>query len=209
VLQRLRVWDYPGDGTHRVLVEVEGKHQTQGANEDLAFTQTYSVNEGAEGGATGEPIFLGLGVGPNGINLHIRTINLLNEQEESLLSFMDSPVFKSGLTLLTSANPAIAPMTSLAQGIVAGVLSRNKNKKAQEVRLGLDFSDLAMGPRLRRGTYIALQLPQSDPSAVWPEQFQWDDWVYWPGEGRLASKADPNKRLPYNYLALGIDEYQD
>jgi hypothetical protein len=207
VLERLRVWDYPGDGTHRVLVEFNGKHQTKDGSEDLTFTQTYNVNEGSEAGVAGDPIFLGLGVGENGISISCRTINLLNEQEESLLGFMDSDVFKSGLTLLKTANPAIGPMTDLAQGVVAGVLSRNKNKKAQEMRLGLDFSNLALQPKLRSGTYIVLQLPYSDPTAQWPDKFQWADWMFYPEDGRIARHDDPNQKLRYNYVAFGITKY--
>src|ERR1700687_270125 len=45
-LNQLRVADYPGTGTHRILFDFYGRNQVQGTTEDLHFNATYRVRQG-------------------------------------------------------------------------------------------------------------------------------------------------------------------
>ena len=59
-LDRLRVADYPGGGTHRILFDFYAQNQVPGSIEHLHFNATYRVREGEEAAIIGYPIFVGL-----------------------------------------------------------------------------------------------------------------------------------------------------
>ena len=136
-------------------------------------------------------MFTGLQVGGEGIFLQLATVNVANEGDEKLLAFLDSDVFKGGLQLLTTAQPALAPFSALAVGLTQAIAARNRNVAVQAVDLGLDFSQVALRPRLAEGSYIAVQIPETIRT-VW----DWQDWAYDPagrpsGQHRRARPADP------------------
>jgi hypothetical protein len=58
-LDRLRVADYPGGGTHRVLFDFYAQNQVPGNVEHLHFNATYRVREGEQAAIVGYPIFVG------------------------------------------------------------------------------------------------------------------------------------------------------
>ena len=58
-LDRLRVADYPGGGTHRVLLDFSAQNQVPGEVEHLHFNATYRVREGEQAAILGYPIFVG------------------------------------------------------------------------------------------------------------------------------------------------------
>ena len=100
---------YPGGGLHRVLFDFYAQHQVPGGAEDLHFNATFRVREGEHAAVVGFPIFIGLNVGTEGVAFRCYTVNVANEEDERLLGFLESDVFKSGLRLATTAQPAIAP----------------------------------------------------------------------------------------------------
>jgi hypothetical protein len=73
-LNALRVADYPGSGTHRVLFDFYGRNQVPGATEDLHFNASYRAREGEHAAVRGYPIFLGLGVAQVGVAFHFHTV---------------------------------------------------------------------------------------------------------------------------------------
>jgi hypothetical protein len=77
-LDRLRVFEYPGKGTHMILFDFYAEHQTDTAAErqDLHFTQNYRVRQGGGAGISGYPVFVGLRVGEEGVSFKCSTINL-------------------------------------------------------------------------------------------------------------------------------------
>jgi hypothetical protein len=203
-LDRLRVADYPGQGIHRVLIHFFAQNQVPGKTEDLHFNATYRIREGEHAAIRGYPIFIGLKVGNEGLRLKCRTINVKNDQDEALLDMLESDVFKSGLHLINSLQPALAPLSELSLGIARTIATRNRNVSVQDFDLGLDFSAMPMGARLAQGAYLAIQVPESE-EVVW----EWDEWVYRPLSGQLVKRADHQQTIPYNYLVFSISRYEE
>lgn len=202
-LNRLRVADYPGRGIHRILVDFYARNQVQGQTEDLHFNATYRVREGERAPIAGYPIFVGLNVGSEGVAFHCHTVNVKNDADETFLNFLEGDVFKAGLKLAATAQPAIAPLASMALGLTKSVAQRNRNVSVQDFYLGLDFAGTTMGARLAQGDYIAVQIPESF-QRVW----RWEEWMYDQASGMIVAKGDPDRLIPYNYLVFGVSRYE-
>lgn len=198
-LDRLLVRDYPGNDVHHILFDFYGQHQTTGQKQGLHFTQTYRVLEGQGAAITGYPIFIGLKVGLEGVSFKCQTVNVKNEDDEKMLNFMDGDVFKNGLELLNTVNPALPVVTGFATGITKAVLSRNKNVLVQAFDMGLDFSTIKTRAKLKEGSYVVVQAPVP---------FDWSQWVYSPTNGQIISSGDTNKTIPYNYIVFSISKMQ-
>jgi hypothetical protein len=145
---------------------------------------------------------VGLNVGTEGVLLKCRTINVKNEQDEAFLSFLDSDVFKAGLHLATTAQPAIAPLSAMALGLAKAVGARHRNLAIQDFDLGLDFSTIPFGARLAEGAYLAVQIPEG-LHTVW----DWSDWVYQRSTGQVVNRQYSSQLIPYNYLVFSIMRY--
>jgi len=201
-LDRLRVADYPGSGTHRILFDFYAQNQVSSGIEHLHFNATYRVRENEEAAIIGYPIFVGLNVGIEGVVFRCLTVNVKNEDDEALLGFLESDVFKSGLMLATTAQPAIAPLSSMAVALTKSIARRHKNVPVQEFYIGLDFTKMPFRARLNEGSYIAVQIPEAF-ERVW----DWDEWVYHPKSGQVVSRDDEAKLIPYNYLVFSVSRY--
>jgi hypothetical protein len=201
-LDRLRVADYPGGGTHRILFDFYAQNQVSSGIEHLHFNATYRVRENEEAAIIGYPIFVGLNVGIEGVVFRCLTVNVKNEDDEALLGFLESDVFKSGLMLATTAQPAIAPLSSMAVALTKSIARRHKNVPVQEFYIGLDFTKMPFRARLNEGSYIAVQIPEAF-ERVW----DWDEWVYHPKSGQVVSRDDEAKLIPYNYLVFSVSRY--
>src|SRR5271165_2093977 len=202
-LNALRVADYPGGGTHRVLFDFYARNQVPGTSEDLHFNSAYRAREGERAAVRGYPIFVGLGVGTVGVAFHFHTVNVKNDADEAFLDFLEGDAFKAGLKLATTVQPAIAPLSGMAVALTERIGQRNRNVSVQDCYLGLDFAGTAMGARLAVGDYIAVQIPEK-LQRVW----DWQDWVYDPRAGLIVSRADPNAFIPYNYVVFGVSRYE-
>ena len=202
-LSRLCVAAYPGGGTHRVLLHFFAQNQLPHSKEDVHFNATYRVREGEHAGINGYPIFIGLNVGDEGLSFRCRTINVTNDQDEEFLNILESPVFKGGLQLVTTAQPAIAPLASIAYGLAQNIAKRNRNVSVQDFDLGLDFSMIAMNGRLAEGSYLAVQIPENQQV-----RWNWQDWVFDPGMGQVVKRSDHQQLIPFNYLIFSISRYE-
>jgi len=199
-LDRLHIYKYPGGGTHNVMVAFAARNQVGDSQESVTFSQIYRVPEGNSAGIAGHPIFIGLNVGHQGLAFECSTINVKNDEDEAILQVLESPTFQNGLKLLTTAQPAIAPFTTISLGIVKYLAQKHKNVAVQKLYLGLDFEDAAMGIRLAEGNYIAVQVPTET-------SINWDKWIYKPTLGTIVHKADDSP-LEYNYLVFRVSRYQ-
>lgn len=200
-LDRLHIEKYPGGGTHNVLITFAVRNQLANTQESVSFSQTYRVQEGQSAGIAGYPVFIGLNVGSQGIAFECSTVNVKNEEDKTILAALESSPFQSGLKLLTTTQPAIAPFTEITLGVVKLLAQRNKNVAVQKFYLGLDFEDSAMGCRLAEGNYIAVQV--ADETVI-----DWNKWIYKPEVGAIVHKAD-NSQLPYNYVIFRISRYEE
>lgn len=197
-LDQLRIADYPGRGTHCILFDFHARNQTDTGAEPVHFNALYRVAEGDRAAVAGRPVFTGLSVGTEGIFLQFVTVNVKNEQDERLVSFLDGDLFRGGLQLLTSAQPALAPFSAMAVSLTKAIAERNRNITVQTVDLGLDFSTVSMRPRLAEGSYFVIQMPEA-MFAVW----RWEDWVFDRASGRIADRTT-GQAIPYNYFVIGI-----
>lgn len=194
-LDRLRIYDYPGKGIHNVLFDFAGRHQAEvNTEEDLHFTQTYRAPEGEGASINGVPIFVGLKVGNEGVFFSCKTVNVSNEDDEKLLSFLDGDIFKKGLQLINGINPVVPIVTGFADGIFRKIAARNKNIPVQNIDLGLDFSNNPTRAKLREGSYIAVQAP--DGFDITTCQFN-------PSTGDFVEKGT-GRPIPLNYIVFSI-----
>jgi len=201
-LNCLRVAKYPGSGMHNVLFDFYAQNQIPGNVEHLHFNATFRVQEGERAAILGYPIFVGLNVGTAGVAFKCFTVNVKNDDDEAFLGFLKSDVFKAGLHLASTMQPAIAPLSVLAEGLTKTIASRNRNVPVQDFYLGLDFGNVPLQARLAEGSYLAVQIPESFQT-IW----DWSEWVYNPSSGQVVHKADPTRLIPYNYLVFGVSRY--
>ena len=201
-LDRLHIAKYPGGGTHNVMVTFAARNQVADTQETVSFSQTYRVQEGQSAGIAGYPVFIPLNVGSQGVAFECSTVNVKNNEDKAILSALESSPFQSGLKLLTTAQPAIAPFTEITVGVVKMLSQRHENVAVQKFYLGLDFENMAMGCRLAEGNYIAIQVP--DEVVI-----DWERWVYKPGIGAIVHIADDYETLPYNYVIFRVSRYQE
>lgn len=202
-LDNLRVAEYPGGGMHNILFDFYAQNQVPGNVEHLHFNAIYRVNEGERAAVLGYPIFVGLKVGSQGMAFKCYTVNVKNEDDEALLGFLESDVFKGGLKLVQTGQPAIAPLSAMAVALTKSVAKRNRNVPVQEFYLGLDFTNILTGAHLAQGSYLAVQIPET-LERVW----DWNDWVYHPASGQVVNRDDTKKLIPYNYLVFGVSRYE-
>jgi hypothetical protein len=202
-LDRLRVYEYPGNGIHQILFDFYAQHQAAAGQEQaLHFNQTYRVAQGQTAGIAGYPVFIGLRPGAEGVNFRVSTINVSNDDDRRLLGFLDSDVFRGGLKLVNGFNPVLPVVTDLAKGVTATFARRNENIPVQDFQMGLDFSSSSTRPKLREGSYIAVQIPD-------PARWNWADWVLNPGSGALVNKAHTTAGIPYNYIVFSVSKSQE
>lgn len=203
-LDHIRVFDYPGTGLHRILFQFEANNKivdAEGVNEKVTFSQLYDAQEGQGTGVAGYPIFNGLNVGNGGVAFKCATINVENKNDKDALNFMKSSLFSDGLSLLTKANPVIAPFTGIVTGMSEMILKRNENVKVQDFYLGLDTNDgAAFGARLAEGNYIVVQART--------DTFSWSDWQFDAKDRKIVSVNNPMKYLPYNYVCFRVSKYE-
>ncbi len=202
-LNALRVADYPGGGTHRLLFDFYARNQAPGASEDLHFNAAYRARQAERAAVRGLTIFVGLGVGVVGVAFQFHTVNVKNEGDEVFLDFLEGDAFKAGLKLATTAQPAIAPLSGLALALTKTIAQRHRNVSVQDCYLGLDFSGTPMGARLAIGDYIAVQIPET-LRRVW----DWKAWVYDPAAGLIVARDDRDALIPYNYVVFGVSRYE-
>jgi hypothetical protein len=196
-LNYLRVAKYPGSGQHRILFTFRAQNQLDKIPEPISFSQTFRARDNAAVAVTGYPIFIGLNVGQIGAAFQGFTVNVKNDSDEALLSFLDSAPFQSGLKLLKTAQPALTPLMDMTLGVTKALAGRNKNVAVQDFYLGLDFLPNTMGARLATGDYIAAQVPEL-------ASIKWNAWQYDPNVGTIVSTEDSTVGLPYNYVVFGV-----
>ena len=195
--------DYPGGGTHRVLFDFYAQNQVPGNVEHLHFNATYRVRHGEQAALVGYPIFVGLNVSTEGVAFKCFTVNVKNDNDEAFLGFLESDVFKAGLRLASTMQPAIAPLSGMAVALTKTIATRNRNVPVQDFYMGLDFSTIPTRARLAEGAYIAVQIPET-LQTVW----DWNEWIYNPTSGQVVNQADPKQLIPYNYLVFSVSRYE-
>lgn len=203
VLSGLFTMNYPGWGRHQLLLEFTAHHSDEkGKPVKAQFQQKFVSREGEGIGSLGNFIFTGLAVPASGVEFRVQVINIANEGDDAALKVLDSDVIKKGLDLAIAAVPSLETITTLGEGLVRLILSRNRNKIIQSFNLGLVLDDHA-GPlaRLREGTFVAAQANRS--------ALNWNDWVFDADKGIIVLKSEPSTRLPYNHLLFTINKYEE
>ena len=209
-LDYLRVYEYPqplislGDNIHTILFTFEARNQLPGDSEAVAFNQTYHARSGQDVAVQGYPVFIGLGVGSEGVVFSCKTVNVGNSSDEKLVDAINSEAASAGLSLLTTAQPALAPFVGVAKGLAVSLASRSKNAGVQDIKLGLDFEEGATGARLAVGSYVVAQVERAD-------DITWSDWSFDREKGtivrtNLAQGEDPYL-LPFNAIVFRVSPY--
>jgi hypothetical protein len=161
----------------------------------------FRADDNALVGLINYPVFIGLHVGAQTAMFRCYTVNVQNDQDETLLASLDSEVFKKGLKLAEVAQPALAPLAEIAVGLTKAVASRHKNVPVQNIQMGLDFGGTRLGARLAQGDYIAVQVP-FEALRDW----DWSEYKLNPRVGEIV-RVDDGSPIPYNYFAFGVSAY--
>lgn len=201
-LNAIRVADYPGGGMHQILFDFYARNQSTKETEHLHFTSIYRVHEGEHASVIGLPIFVGLQTDQNGLVFRCLTVNIKNEEDERLLEFLEGDIFKSGLKLLSTAQPSVGLFSEMAAGLTKGVVQRRRNVAVQDIHLGLDFFPTPGSAGLSEGTYVAVQVPER-----LVVKWNWENWIFDHRSGRVVDKEDNERLIPYNYIAFGISQF--
>lgn len=194
-LDVFRIAEYPGLGQHTVLFDFVGRDQAGDEAQDLQFASVLKVEDGDNAAISGMPIFTGLTVPDDGLSFQARTISIHASGDEAILSALQGTAFKDGLRLLGQVQPALPQLVGLAAGVTEALLKRRRNKQVQAFDLGLDFSQVRTSIRLRRGSYVVVQVP--DPG-VW-------DWSAWRYDPNSMNIVDADRRIaPLNTIVFAI-----
>ena len=196
-LDALRVAEYPGGGDHRVLFDFYVQNRTKSLVEHVHFNATYRIRDGERAAVLNFPIFTNVRAPEAGLVIRCFTVNVKNDQDELFLSTLESDVFRTGLKLALTPQPALVPLSSLAVGITKLIAKRNRNVPVQDVYLGLDFGGAPTGARLALGSYVAVQIPEAFVRA-----WSWSDWKFDTQSGQVLNNS--GELIPFNYLILGI-----
>jgi hypothetical protein len=196
-LDGLRVADYPGGGIHRVLFNFFAQNRTETGLEDVNFNATYRIREGENAAVLNYPIFVGVAPPETGLVIRCFTVNVKNDNDESFLDLLESDTFKLGLHLAATAQPALAPLSSLTVGITRAIAERNRNVAVQDIYLGLDFGGAATGARLAIGSYLAVQMP-----TAFLRSWRWSEWSYDAHSGQILNPE--GQLIPLNYFIIGV-----
>ncbi len=194
---RFRVEKYPGVGEHRVLCGFTGKNQQDGEAEELSFAVTCNVRDGQASAVLALPIFVGIVAGPNGISFQGKLVNVRSSLDYAILSVLDSDVFKQGLELIDKVQPAIKPLTTLAQGVVKMAAGRSGNKQVHHFMLGLAFTGSPTSTRLRRGSYVVVQIGRI---ANW----DWSNYRWDAHSSRIAAVSEHVAAPNWSYAVFGL-----
>lgn len=195
--------NYPGWGRHNVLMHFKCKHAKENTNETvlIEFEQKFKSKEGEGAGNIGNFIFHGLRVPSSGMQFEVQTINVNNDRDEEALKILESDVIKNGLDLVNASFSTLAPLTKMAQGVLALLLSKNRNKIVQEFTIGFDFDNNAADiAKLKLGTYVIAQVKKNE--------LIWKDWIYQRSTGLVVSKEDNSIRLPVNHITFNVLNYE-
>jgi hypothetical protein len=206
----LRVYEYPkpfiyfGKNKHIIYFTFEARNQIPNGGEPVAFNQTYEATSGQDAAVTGYPIFIGLNVGLNGVEFSCKTVNVGNTNDKELVNAIYSDAMTSGLNLLTTAQPVLAPFVGIARGLCVSLAERSKNVPVQKFALGLDFETGATGARLATGSYVVAQVERAN-------EINWSDWKFDAETGTivrttLVDGVEPYP-LPYNAIVFRVSKY--
>jgi hypothetical protein len=198
-LDRFYVQKFPGSGTHSILCEFTGKNQIPGDAEEMRFALSTNANDGSAAPISGAPIFLGVSVGNDGVSFEGRTVNVKSNNDEMLMEALGSDAFKNGLSLLTSAQPALKPFVGLAGSVVKAMVSRNQNRQVYSFKIGLDFAGSSTSARLRLGSYIVVQADV--------ESWDWSSH-YWDSSSQTVRRTSDQMPVGFNYMVFGVTEFE-
>ena len=195
-LDRFKVKKYPGRGTHDIALNFYGQTQNEDQVTPLTYCLGVSAREDDEAGVVGKNIFIGLNAGTEGIDFKVSTINVNTSKDKTLFSIIAGQIFSRGLKLIDKVQPALEPLTALANGVSEELSKKNKGVPVNSFELGLDFSEIPFRIKLREGSFVIIQIPPAKAD-VW----KWSDWEF--KDGRIQGKSD-QKVVPFNYIVIGI-----
>ena len=204
-LQTIYAHDYPGKKSytrHHVLFDFRCKNHVADRNEYLHYNQLYDVQEGQVAGLLNKPVFIGMAVGTQGIEFGVETFTVQDERDLEFLKIIGRDRVAGGLTIVHPHSPSLNNTAELHEGISKHIANNTKsNPSVQKFVIGLDFTDEPVSSKLKEGSYICIQAPDT-------EEWDWTLWEYKKDNGSIVSKQDGNM-IPYNYVVFTVERYED
>lgn len=196
-LDAFQVYKYPGLGQHTVLFDFHGRHQSGEEAQDLRFASVLTVSDRSRAGLNGTPIFTGLSVPADGLSFKLKTVLIGNSGDEAIIDVLQSSIFKQGLKLVGQIQPALPQLVALAGGVTQNLLKRPNNKQVQLVDVGLDFSASRTSARLRKGSYVIVQVPGES-------SWRWENWRF--DIDSMAVVGASGEIAPHNVIVFSVSE---
>lgn len=197
-LDQLMIEEYPGSGEHKILIDFYAENLQGDKQEGYHFSQLFRGRDGQSAGVHGYPVFMGIVAGQNGLAMKLFTVNVGNKSDDQLLGFLESDIFKSGLTLVETAYPPAAMVSGMMYNITQQIIGRHKNVPVQDVYIGMGFDSTPSTIKLREGTYVIVQSADS---------IDWNDWVFDANRSEIRSQED-NTSLKRNYIIISVQPIQ-
>lgn len=194
-LDAFQVHEYPGLSPHKVLFDFQGRDQAGSEAQDLQFASVLNVNSHDRAAVSGVPIFTGLTVPGDGLSFKAKTIRIGSSSDQAIIDVLEGSAFKEGLKLMGTLQPALPQLVGLAAGITKNIFNRLLNAQIQCFDLGLDFGANQSSIRLRRGSYVVVQVPGRD---MW----RWEDWSL--DRHTMGIVDSEGKPAPFNVTVFGI-----
>jgi hypothetical protein len=201
MLNRLRTYDYPGSGSGKIFVNINATHIDGEKSLPVSWNLLVPSYESTEAPLLSFPIFIGLNPGKLGLQMGYEITLAQDDSDEAVLEVLDSDAFKSGLKIVTTWQPVIAPFCELATGIAKMIFARNRKRRADLCTFGLWFSPTSMGFKLAKGDYIFAQVPHIGT-------ISWSDYIFDSTTGiiRMKNPSNDGDNFPYNYVVIGIND---
>lgn len=180
-----------------MLIDFAGRDQAGPETQDLRFATVLKLGDKESASISGLPIFTGLTVPGDGLAFKVRTVLIGNEGDQAIIDVLQSSFFKERLKLTGTVQPALPQLVALAGGVTQNLIRREWNKQIQEFDLGLDFSRSRTSARLRRGSYVVVQVPGE---GMW----KWDRWALDPSTMALVDSE--GNIAPYNTIVFAVTD---
>lgn len=198
-IDRVKVKKYPGKGLHHIAFFCSVRTQVASDVDIVRYSVGYTAREGDEVAAVGITMFDGAKISNSYLNLKCNTTNVDTKKDKTFFSILSRNAFSQGLQLLSTAQPALEPLSTLIEGVKNDLEGQRKGIVVQDFEIGLDLAQTSTRIKLREGSYIVVQIPPAEAGA-----WKWEDWEF--SGGRFRKKNDPTSLIEYNYIVVGVSK---
>lgn len=173
VMERLMMPDLPGDNVS-IQLNWAVRNFFQEKAQQIGHVTCVTADRGAPARAVGVPLFSNLSPG-QGLDVVMGAYAITDPRSNPIVNVLSSDAFKVGVKIARRFNPVFATTVSYIQALTAGVMSRRRNYKLTEWRVGMGAAGHPVVP-LIAGDYILLD--GRLPSGAGFEDVAWENLTW-------------------------------